>query len=212
MPPKIKKFELVNIYEKPDIKEFLLKSHNPNYDVHYIEIPFRMLIIGSSGSGKTMTFYNLLRAFSGTFQNIYIITKNKHEPIYEYIDSTIEKKNKNPKLKINYNVQVTEGIESIPNLDEFNKDEQSLIVLDDLVLEKNKKKIEEAFIRCRKLNVSVIYISQSYFAVPKIIRQNLTYLIIKQVSSQRNLKLIANVMGFITPRAFSENHTLIKVQ
>jgi ABC-type oligopeptide transport system ATPase subunit len=202
MPPKkiIKKpFELINVYEQDEMKEFIKKSHNPNYDIHHIEIPFRMLIIGSSGSGKTMTLINLLRAFSGTFQNIHIITKNADEPLYNYVVNKFKKINddfkdltsKNKK-KHNFNVTITEGISSLPNLDDFDKDEQSLIVLDDLVLEKNQKKIEEYFIRCRKKNVSVIYISQSYFHVPSIIRQNLTYLIIKQVSSQRNLKLISN--------------------
>jgi type IV secretory pathway VirB4 component len=189
---KNKPFELVNVYENEGIKPFLLKSHNPNYETHYIEVPFRMLIIGSSGSGKTLTLYNLLRAFSGTFQNIYIITKNKHEPIYELIENKFKKINENPKAKVKYHVEVNEGIKSIPNLDEFNKEEQSLIIFDDLILEKNQKKIEEAYTRCRKLNISVIYISQSYFPVPKIIRQNLSYLIIKQVSSQRNLKLISS--------------------
>jgi ABC-type dipeptide/oligopeptide/nickel transport system ATPase component len=189
---KTKHFELQNIYEKDSIKPFLLKQHNPNYDIHYIEIPFRMLIIGSSGSGKTMTLYNLLRAFSGTFQKIKIVTKNKEEPIYQYIEDKIDKINKNPKSKVQYDCTVTEGIESLPDLETFDKNEQTLIVLDDLVLEKNQSKICEYFIRCRKLNISVIYISQSYFAIPKLIRNNINYIIIKQVSSQRNLKLISN--------------------
>jgi ABC-type dipeptide/oligopeptide/nickel transport system ATPase component len=151
-----------------------------------------MLIIGSSGSGKTLTLYNLLRAFSGTFQNIHIIAKSTNEPIYKYIEDKFKKINENPKAKSKLNVNVLEGMESLPDLKTFNEEEQSLVVLDDLVLEKNQKKIEEYYIRCRKLNISVIYISQSYFAIPKIIRQNVSYLIVKQVSSSRNLKLIAN--------------------
>jgi hypothetical protein len=185
-----KKFELINVYEKPEIKEFLLKQHNPGYNIHYIEIPFRMLLIGSSGSGKTLTEYNLLRAFSGTFQNIYIITRNKHEPIYDMIESKFKKINENSK-KAKQNIQIFEGVENLPNLDTFDKNEQTLVVLDDLVLSKQEK-IIEYFIRCRKLNVSVLYISQSYYAVPKMIRNNINYLIIKQVSSARNLKMISS--------------------
>jgi type IV secretory pathway VirB4 component len=192
MAKKSKKFELVNIYEKDDIKPFLLKSHNPNYNIHFIEVPFRMLMIGSSGSGKTLTLYNILRAFTKTFQNIHVITKNKKEPIYQYIECITKTKNENPKSKFHQNVTVEEGIESLPDLESFDKEEQSLVVLDDLVLEKNQKKIEEYYIRCRKLNISIIYISQSYYLVPKIIRQNINYIIIKQVSAMRNLKLIAN--------------------
>jgi hypothetical protein len=175
-----KKIEYVNFYEKKDIKKYLLNKHNPNYDLHHIVLPFRMLIIGCSGSGKTHTFVNLLYNMQKTFQNIHIITKNKEEPLYQYLEEKLGKKG----------LMITEGLSSLPNLDDYNKDEQSLIVLDDLVLEKNQKKMEEYFIRCRKLNISVIYISQDYYSCPKMIRRNLNYLIIKQVSSLRDLGLI----------------------
>ena len=67
--------------------------------------------------------------------------------------------------------------------------------MDDLVLEKNQSALEEYFIRARKLNCSLIYISQSYYRVPRIIRQNLNYLIVKQVSS---LKDLYRIMGEYT--------------
>jgi hypothetical protein len=51
--------------------------------------------------------------------------------------------------------------------------------------------MEQFFLRARKKNCSMVYISQSYYAVPKMIRNNLTYLIIKQVSSMKNLTMIA---------------------
>jgi hypothetical protein len=121
-----------------------------------------------------------LKVFSKTFQNIHVITKNKQEPLYQYLEEKIGKKG----------LIISEGISSLPDLDDYNKDEQSLIVLDDLVLEKNQKRITEYFIRCRKLNISVIYISQDYYSVDKMIRRNLNYLIIKQVSSLRDLRLI----------------------
>lgn len=55
MPPKKQKqAELINWYEVIP-KKFLLSQHNPNYDLHKIKLPFRMLIIGSSGAGKTQT-------------------------------------------------------------------------------------------------------------------------------------------------------------
>ena len=82
---------------------------------------------------------------------------------------------------------ITEGIDSAPNLDEFDKKEQSLIVMDDLVLEKNQKQLEQYFIRARKLNSSLVYLSQSYFGVPKMIRINLNYLIIKRLNTLQDL-------------------------
>jgi hypothetical protein len=178
MPPKQKKTEAVLLdWYKEIPKKFLLKQHNPNFEIHGIKTPFRMLIIGGSGAGKTQTFLNILHNFGNTFNNIYIITKNKDEPIYNYLEEKLGEKG----------LQITEGISSAPDLDKFDKEEQSLIVLDDLVLEKNQKAIEEFFIRARKLNCSLIYISQSYYAVPRIIRQNLTYLVIKRLNTLKDL-------------------------
>jgi hypothetical protein len=173
---KKKTAEMIDWYKEMP-KKFLLKSHNPNYDIHGINVPFRMLIIGGSGAGKTQTFMNILHNFGNTFQNIYIITKNKDEPIYNYL---MDKTGKD-------GLEVLEGLKSAPDLDTLDKEEQTLIVMDDLVLERNQHQLEQYFIRARKLNCSLIYISQSYYAVPKMIRQNLTYLVVKRLNTLSDL-------------------------
>ena len=183
MPPKKRNKEepadgeMVDYYSVMP-KKFLLNSHNPNKDIHGLNVPFRALIIGGSGAGKTQTLLNLIRVMNGTFQNIHIITKNKDEPLYNYLEDKLGKTN---------SLTITEGIASAPDLDGFNKKEQSLIVMDDLVLEKNQKQLEQYFIRARKLNCSLVYIAQSYFPVPKMIRQNLNYLIIKRLNTLQDL-------------------------
>ena len=177
MPKKdiVSKNGMVDYY-KVMPRKFLLQSHNPNFKDHKLNLPFRMLIIGGSGAGKTQTLMNLIRVMNGTFNNIHIITKNKDEPLYNYLES-----------KVDTGLSITEGIDSAPNLDEFDKKEQSLIVMDDLVLEKNQKQLEQYFIRARKLNCSLVYLSQSYFGVPKMIRMNLNYLIIKRLNTLQDL-------------------------
>ena len=163
MPPKrdvINKNGMVDFYKSMP-KKLLLQSHNPNFKDHKLNLPFRMLIIGGSGAGKTQTLMNLIRIMNGTFNNIHIITKNRDEPLYNFLESKVET-----------GLSITEGIDSAPNLDDFDKKEQSLIIMDDLVLEKNQKQLEQYFIRARKLNCSLVYLSQSYFAVPKIKRLN----------------------------------------
>ena len=70
-----------------------------------------------------------------------------------------------------------------------------LIVFDDMIADimTNKKFqsiIKELFIRCMKLNISLVFIAQSYFSVPKDVRLNSTpYLIIK-INNKRELKNI----------------------
>ena len=173
--------ELIDWYKKMP-KKYILKSHNPHFDKHHIKLPFRMIIAGNSGSGKTQTLLNLLYIMPDTFEKIYVITKNKDEPLYNYLED---------KLK-NQGLKITEGIDTLPDLDSFDKEQNSLIVLDDLVNQtaREQKPIADYFIRARKKNCSLIYISQSFYAVPKMIRDNISYLIIKQVSSMKNLTMI----------------------
>lgn len=179
------KAELVDWYKEIP-KKYLITQHNPNFHIHGLKIPFRMLIIGNSGAGKTQTLLNIIHNMDATFNNIFIITKNKDEPLYNFLEAKLGDKG----------LKISEGVENAPDLDaDISKEDQTLIVMDDLVLEKNQSALEEYFIRARKLNCSLIYISQSYYRVPRIIRQNLNYLIIKQVSS---LKDLYRIMGEYT--------------
>ena len=174
---KNKQAELLDWYKKIPSK-YLTKTHNPNYNIHGLKIPFRMLIIGSSGAGKTQTLLNIIHNMGNTFNDIYIITKNKNEPLYEYLEDKLGK----------HGLSVVEGINNAPDLDkDIDKEDQTLIIMDDLVLEKNQRELEGWFTRARKLNCSLIYISQSYFAVPPMIRKNLTYLVIKQLANLPDL-------------------------
>ena len=50
--------------------------------------------------------------------------------------------------------------------------------------------IKELFIRCRKLNISLVFIAQSYFSVPKDVRLNSTHLIMK-INNRKELQNIA---------------------
>lgn len=172
---------LTNFYEHKGVKKFMKDTHNPHFNVHHLKVPFRMLIIGSSGSGKTSTLLNLIKIMSGTFTRICVITKDKNEPLYLYLDSATDK-----------SVTIDNfDDKGLPDLKEFHGD-NSLIVLDDLVNQsaKEQKPISDYYIRARKKGVSLIYISQSFYHIPKLIRNNVNYIILKQVSSQRNLDMI----------------------
>ena len=173
--------ELHNWYDKIP-KKFLPKQHNPYFHIHHIKLPFRMLITGSSGSGKTQTLLSLLHNMPKTFEKIIITTKNKDEPLYNWLDEKFEKEG-------GFEIREVDK-DGLPELDKFDKECNNLLVMDDLVGEKNQKPMEQFFLRARKKGCSLVYITQSYYAVPKMIRNNLTYLIIKQVSSMRNLTMI----------------------
>ena len=51
--------------------------------------------------------------------------------------------------------------------------------------------IKEFFIRCWKLNTSLVFITQSYFSVPKDVRLNSTHYLIMKINNRRELQNIA---------------------
>jgi hypothetical protein len=191
MPRKPKQVEeppsgkIENLYEKIP-KELLDEAENPNFNLHHLKLPFRMCIVAPSGSGKTNFLCNLIGLFSkgkGTFQTITIITKNKDEPLYKWISSKSDQ------------IVIKEGLSNTPPLDKYDKDFNHLLVWDDLVLSKDLSMVENYYIRARKLNVSVIFISQSYFRIPKIIRNNCSYMVLLKLSGQREVNVILSEFG-----------------
>lgn len=157
------------------------KIHNPNYKKHLIDVPFRMLCVAASGGGKTLFFLDLLHQMSGTFEEVIVCTRCKDEPLYNLLAE-----------KCKGMVRFYES--QIPDLDEFKddcKDKNRIICFDDLILSKTlQARIGEYYIRSRKYNISCVYLSQSYFAIPKIIRQQANYIIIKKISSTKDLKMM----------------------
>ena len=51
--------------------------------------------------------------------------------------------------------------------------------------------IKELFIRCRKLNISLVFITQSYFCVPKDVRLNSTHYMTMNINNRKELQNIA---------------------
>ena len=84
------------------------------------------------------------------------------------------------------------------NIDDYNrrKKRKVLIVFDDMIADmiyNNKLNpiVAELFIGGRKLNISIVFITQSYFKVPKDVRLNSTHFFIMKISNKRELQQIA---------------------
>ena len=84
------------------------------------------------------------------------------------------------------------------NIDYYNpkRGRKVLIAFDDMIANiiTNKKFqaiIKELFIRCRKLNISLAFITQSYFSVPKDVRLNSTHYLIMKLNNRKELQSIA---------------------
>ena len=80
------------------------------------------------------------------------------------------------------------------NIDEYNPDIENkiLIVFDDMIADMiNSRRLDsvvtELFIRGRKLNLSLLFITQSYFKVSKEVRLNITHFFITKIPNKREL-------------------------
>ena len=85
----------------------------------------------------------------------------------------------------------------LEDINNYNKkrDKNVLIIFDDMIAimrsEKFKAIVKELFIRCRKLNISIVFIRQSYFRTPKDARLNSTHYILMKMCNKKELKSIA---------------------
>ena len=169
-----------NYYNKKEVKKYCVKTENPNYDLHHFDTPFRSLVVAPSGSGKSNFITNLITLFckgKGTYDNIYIFCKCKDEPLYRYLAD-----------KSKGLIEVFENLEKLPALNDLNACKQTLLIFDDMVTDIKKHPIiSEWFIRGRKRGASIMFLSQSYYGTPKIIRQNVNYVVILKLGGTRNI-------------------------
>ena len=142
-----------------------------------------MLIVGPSGLGKTTALLDLIQKDNDNFiEKIYLYAKDLDEPKYQFLI----KKRKNAGIK-NFNdpsafIEYSNTMVDVyNNIDDYNlkRKRKILIVFDDMIADimTNKRfqaRTKEQFIRWRKLNISLVFITQSYFSVPKEVRLNST--------------------------------------
>ena len=129
--------------------------------------PYRILIIGGSGSGKTNLLLNLIEN-QPDIDKIYLYAKDPYESKYQYLINKREGVGINhfndPKAFIEYSNDMQDVYK---NIDEYNidKERKILIVFNDMIADMiNNEKLNSIvtylFIRGRKLNISLVFITQ----------------------------------------------------
>ena len=120
-------------------------------------------------------------------QNINFLINKRESTGFKHLN--------NPKAFIKYSNDMQDVFE---NIEEYNigKKRKILIVFDDMIADMiNNKKLNpivtELFIRGKKLNISLVFIVQSYFKLPKDFRLNSTQLFIMKTPNKKKLQQIA---------------------
>ena len=131
--------------------------------------------------------------FNKQFDKIYLYAKDPYEKKYQYLINKRENVGLNhfndPKVFIEY----SNGMQDVyKNIEDFNpiKKRKVLIIFDDMIADMiNNNKLNpvvtELYIRGRKLNISIVFITQSYFKVPKDVRLNSTHFFIMRIPNKR---------------------------
>ena len=160
--------------------------------------PYRILIIGGSGSRKTNALLNLINN-QPDIDKIYLYAKDPYEKKYQYLINKCEKVGINhfndPKAFMEYSNDMQDVYKNIEDYNPIKK-RKVLIIFYDMIADMiNNNKLNpiliELFIRGGKLNISIVFITQSYFKVPKDVRLNSTHFFITKIPNKRELQQFA---------------------
>ena len=160
--------------------------------------PYRILIIDGSGWGKTNALLNLINNQSD-IDKICLHVKDHYEAKYKFLinkeESTGLKHFDHPKGSIEYSNDMQAVYK---NIDEYNvdKERKKLIVFDDMIVDminntKLNSIVTESFIKSRESTISLVFITQSHFKVPKDVRLNSIHFFIMKIPNKRELQEIA---------------------
>ena len=145
---------------------------------------------------------------------IYLYAKDPYETKYQYLINKREKVGldhfDDPTVFMEYSNDMQDVYKNIEDYNPIKK-RKVLIVFDDMIADMiNNKKLNrvvtELFIRGRKINISIVFITQSYFKVPKDVRLNSTHFFILKIPHKRELQqIVLNHSSDIDFIRFHEN-------
>lgn len=159
-----------------------------NFDQIQIKIPFRAVITGATGSGKTNA---LLRLFTGinAFDKVYLYAKDLTEPIYMYWADAFEQAERTSGAQI---FTKSNDLKTLPPVSSHDEKMNTLMVFDDMMTEKDKDlaRATQYWIMGRKKNCSCVMLTQSYFKAPIDMRKNSELFFFTKLRTDRDLCFI----------------------
>jgi hypothetical protein len=175
--PQPSDIEFKNYYEDLPKKYHAETIDYPNEELMKISLPKHLLVVGYTGAGKTNWARNFI-AKVGVFTKIYLFAKDLEEPLWkQFID---ELKAMSKAMHGHDLLFASSDIGQLPNPDDIDDKQNNLFIFDDMITEKEAKlrTASEYFVRIRKKNGVCMFITQSYFKTPQIIRLQAAYLAI----------------------------------
>lgn len=153
--------------------EMLPRSTIPDNDTPLMfQRQFGVIISGRSGVGKTNLLLNCLTQYL-KFDSCRIFLKDTEEPLYQLLEqffTQIQKK------RPEFEFLISDDLADIPDPSSLDPTKQHVIVFDDLVNTPSADPyVREISLRGRKHGISWFYLSQRFFDINKLVRENANY-------------------------------------
>jgi len=163
----------------------------------YNSKPFLMLITAKVGSGKSVLIANLLRQpkfYFKKFNKVFIASSNIEngemiDPAYDLIEFDEDN------MYDDFNIEIFDDIRTKIKNDEDFKDNQYLLIIDDLALALKDKLIQKQIARHRHMHLSIIITCQRLKMVPPLIRSNISNIAIFKSLNKQELEYLNEVVN-----------------
>ena len=160
---------------------------------------FRWLVVGSSGSGKTtLVVHALLKLLK--FQKIYLYCRDLEESCYKGLMQTLDEIAEEYELDEPLYV-ASEDPDDIVKPEELDG-KKAIIIFDDMITAPPpiQRRIAEHFIRSRKKNASLIYLTQSYYSLPRTLRLQASCISLMKLTDTTEIDRIAKQIACDIPK------------
>ena len=182
--------KLINWYENPKVRKYVKDLPDKQFEKTQMKLDKpHVLLTGAQGSGKSVAMMNYIYRTNNTFKKIFMVIE-KIEPFIEFLMNELKD-----------HIEIFRGLDEMPKITEFQdackmKDPcRYLLIFDDQIVnlmrsKANQVKVNDYFCYGRNKNIQTLFLTQSYFATPKFIRLNVSYVILCSIRSKRDLNLI----------------------
>lgn len=162
------------------------------------------IISGQTGSGKTRFLMDMLLN-DLRYNKILLLTAHPDEKYYKALQHALEPIEEELDAKI---LDVYSSLDEFKDLGDmaYEDDTHIIVVIDDMCHNKDLSKIEEWFIRSRKVNCQCFYLTQSFYrGTPKIVRENAgCFIIFPNGMNHNNRSLVRrDIMPELDKRQFN---------
>ncbi len=155
-----------------------------NEKIINIKLPSGIVIVGSTGGGKTNWLIHFL-SLVDSFDRVTIYAKNNVEPLYAFLIKSLH--------DAGIECDVFDNLDDVIPALEYDSKKNNCVIIDDFMNAPPKalEKISDLFTAGRKTNVTPIWITQSWFkGTPQAIRLNASYTVIFKLKSRGDAKRI----------------------